>query len=170
MNVGDQFREIGNRTMGNRERLFNRHNEIEVLRSRVEDGNHVLLTGQRRMGKTSLAQEFGRRLQDDGWAFLFADVEDAQDPQDFIALLILAEAATQQEFDPKARRCLDKLFSPLIDDAPSRISDALDILEHDGYLHNFDGSYRFQSNLLKDWWRSRYDQHHLPICEQLQKD
>ena len=35
--------------------FFDREPELRVLESRVCDGNHILLTGQRRMGKTSLA-------------------------------------------------------------------------------------------------------------------
>ena len=34
--------------------FFNRARELELLKSRVEAGNHVLVTGQRRMGKTSV--------------------------------------------------------------------------------------------------------------------
>ena len=36
-----------------------------------------LLTGQRRMGKTSIVRELGRRLESEGWVFLFVDVEGA---------------------------------------------------------------------------------------------
>lgn len=37
------------------------------------------------MGKTSIMQELGRQLQDDGWTFLFCDVEAANCPEDVIA-------------------------------------------------------------------------------------
>ena len=47
--------------------FFNRQKELVLLKSRIRDGNHILLTGQRRMGKTSLAQEVGRRLRAEGW-------------------------------------------------------------------------------------------------------
>ena len=43
--------------------FFNRESELSILEQRIRDGNHVLLTGQRRMGKTSVAQELGRRLE-----------------------------------------------------------------------------------------------------------
>lgn len=46
--------------------FFGRDTELALLTERVTDGNHVLLTGQRRMGKTSLARELGRRLERDG--------------------------------------------------------------------------------------------------------
>ena len=58
--------------------FFDREPELCILEQRVRDGNHVLLTGQRRMGKTSITRELGRRLTESGgWSSLFADVEDA---------------------------------------------------------------------------------------------
>ncbi len=71
--------------------FFDREPELRILEQRIRDGNHVLLTGQRRMGKTSIARELGRRLEADGWVFLFADVEGATCPEDVIA--DVAEAA-----------------------------------------------------------------------------
>ena len=65
--------------------FFDRDAEVEILETRVRQGNHVLLTGQRRMGKTSVARELGRRLADEGWIFLFADVEAATCPEDAVA-------------------------------------------------------------------------------------
>jgi hypothetical protein len=65
--------------------FFNRENELAILEARVRDGNHLLLSGQRRMGKTSVTRELGRRLESNGWVFLFTDVEDATCPEDVIA-------------------------------------------------------------------------------------
>ena len=59
------------------EDFFDRERELEVLKTRVRERNHVLLTGQRRMGKTSILRELGSRLKSEGWIFLFADVEGA---------------------------------------------------------------------------------------------
>ena len=64
--------------------FFNRETELRLLEARVRSGTHILLAGQRRMGKTSIAKELGRHLQNDGWEFLFVDVEDAASPQDVI--------------------------------------------------------------------------------------
>ena len=69
------------------EDLFDRVQELKVLRKHVSDGNHILLTGQRRMGKTSIARELGRRLSNEKWIFLFVDVEAAASIEDVIALL-----------------------------------------------------------------------------------
>ena len=62
-----------------------RETELGILETRAREGNHTLLTGQRRMGKTSLARELGRRLEGAGWTALFADVEDAACAEDAIA-------------------------------------------------------------------------------------
>ena len=72
------------------EDFFDREPELRLLESRVRDGNHVLLTGQRRMGKTSVARELGRRLETQGWVFLFTDVEGATSEKDVIAGLARA--------------------------------------------------------------------------------
>ena len=55
--------------------FFDRKGELELLETRVRDGNHMVMTGQRRMGKTSILRELGRRLELRSWVFLFADVE-----------------------------------------------------------------------------------------------
>ena len=66
--------------------FFDREAELRILANRVQEGNHVLLTGQRRMGKTSIIRELGRRLtESDAWVMLFTDVEDATCPEDVIA-------------------------------------------------------------------------------------
>ena len=72
------------------EDFFDREAELRLLDSLVREHNHVLLTGQRRMGKTSLAREIGRRLKADGWVYLFADVEGADDAEDVIAQIAAA--------------------------------------------------------------------------------
>lgn len=70
--------------------FFGREPELRVLETRVREGNHTLLSGQRRMGKTSVAQELGRRLSDDGWVFLSVDVEHADCPEDVVAAIAMA--------------------------------------------------------------------------------
>ena len=65
--------------------FFDRESELQILDARVRAGNHTLLTGQRRMGKTSVVRELGRRLEGQGWVFLFTDVEGATCAEDVIA-------------------------------------------------------------------------------------
>ena len=38
--------------------FFDRESELRILDARVRAGNHTLLTGQRRMGKTSIVRAF----------------------------------------------------------------------------------------------------------------
>ena len=104
----------------------------------------MLLTRQRRMGKTSVVQELGRRLKDNGWIFLSTDVEGATCAED-------------------ARRSLERLYAELVDNAAGRITDTLDVLVHDGYLEAGTDGYRFPSRLLKDWWAARFRDHHIPL-------
>ena len=51
--------------------FFDHTGELEILAARVRGRNHVLLSGQRRMGKTSMLRELGRRLESEGWIVLF---------------------------------------------------------------------------------------------------
>ncbi len=59
-----------------------------------------------------------------------------------IAMEILAEAAIQERFTPSARRCLEQLYTPVVDDAPGHIADVLEVLVHDGYLKASDDGFR----------------------------
>ena len=73
------------------DRFFDREVELRLLRERVEDGTHTLLTAQRRMGKTSLVRELLRQLGEDGeFVTVFVDMEGAMDAADAVA-----EIATQ---------------------------------------------------------------------------
>ena len=66
--------------------FFDREVELEALTERVRDGNHTLLTAQRRMGKTSLVRELLRRLRETGrFETIFVDLEAADTPADAIA-------------------------------------------------------------------------------------
>ena len=68
------------------ERFFDRKLDLEALEERVRDGNHTLLTAQRRMGKTSLVRELLRRLEQSGdYDTIFVDLEAAASPADAIA-------------------------------------------------------------------------------------
>ena len=68
------------------DRFFDREVELEALEERVREGTHILLTAQRRMGKTSLVRELLRRLAETGeFDTVFVDLEAAMDPADAIA-------------------------------------------------------------------------------------
>ena len=66
--------------------FFDREVELQLLRERVKNGTHTLLTAQRRMGKTSLVRELLRRLDEEGeFDTVFVDWEGAMDPADTVA-------------------------------------------------------------------------------------
>lgn len=69
-----------------------------------------------------------------------------------MAMEILAEAAIEKVFSVNVRRDLERLYIPVLEDAPERIVEALGVLEHDGYLEAHADGYRFRSRLLQDWW------------------
>ena len=71
------------------ERFFDREPEIRLLRERVENRVHTLLTAQRRMGKTSLVRELLRQLAREGeFATVFVDFEGAMDAADAVAEMV----------------------------------------------------------------------------------
>ena len=87
-----------------------------------------------------------------------------------IAMEVLAEAATQGTFTATARRNLSREYAAITSDAPDRISEALDVLAHDGYLTAERGGHRFVFRLLRDWWAVRFRDHHTPLASRFQRD
>lgn len=66
-------------------------------------------------------------------------------------------------FTGQARRQLKAKCSAIMEDAAERIAEAMEVLEHDGYLAAGDGGHRFPSRLLKDWWAARFRGHYVPL-------
>jgi uncharacterized protein len=71
------------------ERFWNRTEELAILASKVEEGAHLLITAQRRMGKTSLLRELSDRLKD-RYICLFVDFQHATGPADAVVDISLA--------------------------------------------------------------------------------
>lgn len=125
--------------------FFDRESELQILKSRIIDYNHVLLTGQRRMGKTSITRELGRHLEQDGWLFLFADVEAATSAED--AIDALAEAV----------RAVQPLAKQLISTAKRVLHENVEELS----LHDF--GVKFREGVNEGIWR-RYGEELLADC------
>ncbi len=82
------------------DRFFDREAELDVLRERVQNGTHTLLTAQRRMGKTSLVRELLRQLEEEGeFATVFVDVEAANDPADAVAEIAIRAKPVQSAWN-----------------------------------------------------------------------
>ena len=81
-----------------------------------------------------------------------------------VAMKILAEAAIQHMFTTIARRNLVTACAPIMEDPSERIAEAMEVLEHDGYLIAKDDGHQFSSRLLRDWWAARFQDHHIPLA------
>lgn len=68
--------------------FFGREEDLEKLRRAVEDGNHVLISAPRRVGKSSLLGELCSALKCGGWTVASADVQHARDELQFVEELI----------------------------------------------------------------------------------
>ena len=67
--------------------LFGRENELNHIWERLENGDHVLMTAPRRVGKTSLMMELKRQPQP-GWTVVYVDVEAREDAKTCIAEIV----------------------------------------------------------------------------------
>ena len=140
--------------------FFARLRDFITMRERdrvtVEDVEHVYHTELLGPSGQNDLVHYETRLKD--------GLEDKSYP---IAMEVLAEAATQGVFTPPARRCLERLYSRSMVDAPGSIMEVIEVLMHDGYLEAAGNGHRFPSRLLKDWWSARFREHHIPIQERL---
>lgn len=80
-------REVGNWVT--EDRFWDRENELRNLIELLDEGANILITGQRRMGKTSLLHEVGRRL-DSKYLCLQLDIQWRDSPADVIADICVA--------------------------------------------------------------------------------
>ncbi len=80
-------RTIGNWVAG--DRFWDREGELGLLTQYLEEGAHLLIVAQRRIGKTSLMREAARRLED-RFISLHVDLQKAQTPADALVELSTA--------------------------------------------------------------------------------
>ncbi len=86
-----------------------------------------------------------------------------------IALEILTHTATQGYLDDDIVRQYEMYFP--VQDGVSSVEYVLHVLLQDGYLERWeDGVSRFVSNLLEDWWRSRYGHNYVSVVKSKQPD
>lgn len=91
-------------------------------------------------------------------------LKDAFDEDGYsVAMKILAETAIQHVFTSTARRNLERTCAPIMTNAPERVAEAVEVLEHDGYLVADVRGHHFSSRLLRDWWAARFREHYTPL-------
>ena len=71
------------------DRFWDRESDIELLIKKLDEGAHILLVAQRRMGKTSLMKEIKRQLKN-SYTCLFVDLQKASTPEDALVEISLA--------------------------------------------------------------------------------
>jgi hypothetical protein len=69
-------------------RFWGREDDIRILMRMIDDGAHISIVAQRRMGKTSLMKELSLRLIDK-YVCLFLDLQKERSPADAVANLAL---------------------------------------------------------------------------------
>jgi hypothetical protein len=80
-----------------------------------------------------------------------------------LALELLTEAAVVGAVTGEnAKYLAQELFAQRWQAA---LRDALDVLEHDGYLATRRGEYSFISRLLRDWWKRRFELAYVPVSQ-----
>jgi len=65
------------------ERFWDREKDTELMIKKLDEGAHLLLVAQRRMGKTSLMREVKRQLAN-RYTCLFIDLQKASSAEDAI--------------------------------------------------------------------------------------
>ncbi len=71
------------------EKFWDREHEIELLKENIDEGAHILLIAQRRIGKTSLMREVSRQISNN-YTCLHVDLEKSFTSADAIAELTVA--------------------------------------------------------------------------------
>ncbi len=77
---------VGNWVSG--DRFWDREEELEYLTQLINEGANINVTGQRRMGKTSIIRELGDRLKNE-YIFLQIDAEDFHTPEELITAICI---------------------------------------------------------------------------------
>ena len=95
------------------DRFWDRENDIKLLIERIEEGAHIMLVAQRRMGKTSLMREISRRLQEK-YICLFVDLQRACDSPDAMVELSLAMRPYKPLWD-KTKNVFSNIMCTIID-------------------------------------------------------
>jgi len=97
--------------------FYNRDVERRLVGGRVESGDHQILTGQRRMGKSSLAREIGRSLLEekgDIWDYVFVDIQSCSSGAELIARLA-EEINKQPDFKNRIKSWIETTLKRTID-------------------------------------------------------
>lgn len=82
-----------------------------------------------------------------------------------MALEILTETAVTGCLARPALMALQKGYEFEDRSCLAASEEILRVLEHDGYISATKEGYVFESHLLRDWWKKRYEYFHVPVLE-----
>jgi hypothetical protein len=111
------------------ELTIGREGEIEELHRRVGEGIHTMLTGERRIGKTTVCNAVCQRLRKEGSIVIQVEVPESRDPEALLQL-ILDRSLGQDSTAAKGRKLL-KTAEPLIEKILSEKGIPLDLSQLD---------------------------------------
>lgn len=98
------------------DRFWDREKEIELFIEKIDDGAHILLVAQRRMGKTSLMAEAAERLSDK-YVCLFVDLQGSRNGPDAIK-----EITVKVRAHMNLRQRVQDLFENVLKDCVEEIN------------------------------------------------
>ncbi|MBZ4219918.1 MAG: ATP-binding protein [Chlorobium sp.] len=80
-----------------------------------------------------------------------------------LVMAVLTEAAIAGELLIPVLRLLQREYARKEFDADEEIKEILRVLEHDGYLRKIGEGYRYESTLLKEWWKKAHSGFYVPV-------
>ena len=126
------------------DKFFDREAELATLLERVRDGVHTLMTGQRRMGKTSLIRELQARLATNGdHETIFVDLEDAATVEEAVA-----ELAVQAKSLQSTSQKIQDIFANALHGVSQKFEE----------INVYELKVKFRAGIDSETWRTRGDQ------------
>lgn len=122
--------------------FWDRQEDIALFTQRVDEGAHLLLVAQRRMGKTSLMHEVARRLAG-RYICPFVDLQKSSSPADAIAELSLAT---------RPHKSLWQRSKELFANLPANTAEAIEQIDLG------DLGIRLRAGLTRGNWKQKGDQ------------
>lgn len=82
-----------------------------------------------------------------------------------LALDLLTEAAVTGKLTPEAAMIISRDFTLNEKNTQEALRDIIGILEHDGYLVKKKEGHVFESKLIRDWWKARFEFQFVPATQ-----
>lgn len=151
------------------EDFFGRRNELVRAQRYLDEGQSLLLSAPRRVGKTSLAKKRMVDIEDVEAAInelseseYFRTWDERQEEYrelEDMARIILENVAvveTGLSKDQLLQVAMKKKESSEEPEVRKQLTKVMEMLEHDGYIMRRSDKRRFRSPLLRKWWKHKF--------------